>query len=163
MNSVIARIRKNGLESGSATLAITCVLAAQFFFTTQDMAIKWLSGDYALHQIILTRAAVGILFVLAFFVPLEGGYSGLRTRKLGLHLLRGFGIVIANLCFFTGLITLPLGEATAIFFVAPLLITALSVLLLGESVGASRWAAVVSGLVGVLIVLRPREDVFSPA
>ena len=127
------------------------------------MAIKWLSGDYALHQIILTRAAVGILFVLAFFVPLEGGYSGLRTRKLGLHLLRGFGIVVANLCFFTGLITLPLGEATAIFFVAPLLITALSVLLLGESVEASRWVAVVSGLAGVLIVLRPREDVFNPA
>ena len=127
------------------------------------MAIKWLSGDYALHQIILTRAVVGILFVLAFFVPLVGGFSGLRTRKLGLHLLRGFGIVIANLCFFTGLITLPLGEATAIFFVAPLLITALSVLLLGESVGASRWAAVMSGLAGVLIVLRPSGDVFNPA
>ena len=163
MNSVIARIRQNGFESGSTTVAIICVLAAQFFFTTQDMAIKWLSGDYALHQIILTRAVVGILFVLAFFVPLEGGYSGLRTRKLGLHLLRGFGIVVANLCFFTGLITLPLGEATAIFFVAPLLITALSVLLLGESVGASRWAAVMSGLAGVLIVLRPRGDVFNPA
>ena len=90
------------------------------------MAIKFISGDYALHQVMMTRSIVAILFTLLIFVPIDGGFKYLRTQRLGLHLLRGFGIVIANLCFFTALITMPLAEVVAIFFIAPLLITALS-------------------------------------
>ncbi len=78
---------------------------------------------------------------LSILVPLEGGYRNLRTKRLPLHLLRGLAVVIANMAFFTGLATLPLGEATANFFVAPLFITALSVPLLGERVGPRRWFA----------------------
>jgi len=127
------------------------------------MAIKWLSGDYPLHQIVLARATVAIVFTLAVFVPLEGGLRILRTKRLKLHLLRGLAVVIANMTFFTGLASLPLGEATAIFFVAPLLITALSVVLLGESVGPRRWVAVCIGLSGVVVMLRPGSDSFEAA
>jgi len=151
------------MEKNSQYLGIICITLAQVFFTTQDMAIKLISGNYALHQIILIRASVAILFTLLVIVPIDGGYKYLLSKRLGLHLLRGFGIVVANLCFFTSLVTLPLAEAVAIFFIGPLLITSLSVLLIGEKVGMQSWVAVFVGLIGVLIMLRPGFGVFNPA
>ncbi len=144
-------------------VGIACVIGATITFTTQDMAIKWLSGDYPLHEIIFFRAVVAITLTLAILVPLEGGYQNLRTKRLPLHLLRGLAVVIANMAFFTGLATLPLGEATAIFFIAPLLITLLSVPLLGERVGLRRWMAVLVGLGGVAVMLRPGSESFQLA
>ena len=151
---------RNLFANSPNLVGICCVIGAMISFTTQDSAIKWLSGSYPLHQIILTRASVALVLTLLIFVPLEGSYGHLRTRRLLLHVLRGLGIVVANFCFFTGLATLPLGEATAIFFVAPLLITVFSVLLLRERVAASRWGAVAIGLSGVIVVLRPGAEVF---
>ncbi len=142
--------------------SIFYVIIANICFTTQDMSIKLISGDYALHQIIFIRSVIAILFTLLVFVPIDGGFNYLLTKRLGLHLLRGFGIVIANLCFFTALVTVPLGEAVAIFFVAPLMITALSVFLIGEEVGLSSWIAVLVGLLGVIIILRPGFEGFNP-
>lgn len=136
-------------------LGIACVVGATITFTTQDMAIKWLSGGYPLHEIVFFRAVIAIMLTLAILVPLEGGFQNLRTKRLPLHLLRGLAVVVANMAFFTGLAAIPLGEATAIFFVAPLLITLLSVPLLGERVGLRRWLAVFVGLGGVVIMLRP--------
>ncbi len=151
------------LDNADRLWGMAAVVAAQFFFTTQDMMIKWLSGEYALHQIVLIRAVVGTLLILLVFLPLEGGISALRTQRLGMHLMRGFGIVIANLAYFTSLINIPLGEATAIFFIAPVLITALSVVMLGEKVGLYRWFAVLIGLIVVMIMIRPKGDVFNAA
>ena len=150
-------------KPASNLLGIVCVIAAVFAFTTQDMGIKWLSGDYALHQIVLFRAFVAMTLTLGILVPLEGGYRNLRTRRLPLHLARGLAIVVANMTFFTGLASLPLGEATALFFVAPLFITALSVLILGEKVGLRRWVAVLVGLSGVIVMLRPGDEIFRAA
>ena len=151
------------MEINSKLLGISCIILAHVFFTTQDMAIKFISGDYALHQVMMTRSIVAILFTLLIFVPIDGGFKFLRTQRLGLHLLRGFGIVIANLCFFTALISMPLAEVKAIFFIAPLLITALSVFLIGEKVGLRSWIAVLVGLLGVIIMLRPGSGFFNPA
>jgi len=144
-------------------LGIACVVGAGAAFTTNDMAIKWLSGDYALHQIILARSLIALFLTLAILVPWEGGYRNLLTRRWRLHLVRGGIVVIANMTFFLGLASLPLGEATAIFFVAPLLITALSAVILGEKVGPRRWGAVVVGLIGVLVMLRPGSAAFQTA
>ena len=144
-------------------LSIICIILAQACFTSLDMAIKFLSGDYALHQITLIRAIVAILFTLLVFVPIDGGYKYLLSKRLGLHLLRGFGIVVANLCFFTALVTIPLAEAVAIFFIAPLLITSLSVFLIGEKVGMRSWIAVFVGLLGVMVMFRPDLGVFNAA
>lgn len=139
------------------------IVIAHVLFTTSDMGIKMISGDYALHQIILTRSSVAILFTLLVFVPLEGGIKNLLTKQLTLHILRGFGIGIANLCFFSSLISLPLGEAMAIFFIAPVLISLLSVFILKEKGHLERWLAVVVGLIGVLLILRPSFEAFNPA
>ena len=139
------------------------IVIAHVLFTTSDMGIKMISGDYALHQIILTRSSVAILFTLLVFVPLEGGIKNLLTKQLTLHILRGFGIGIANLCFFSSLISLPLGEAMAIFFIAPVLISLLSVFILKEKGHLESWLAVLVGLIGVLLILRPSFEDFNPA
>ena len=151
------------MEINSKLLGISCIILAHVFFTTQDMTIKFINGDYALYQVMLIRSIVAMLFTLLIFVPIDGGFKYLRTQRLGLHLLRGFGIVIANLCFFTALISMPLAEVKAIFFIAPLLITALSVFLIGEKVGLRSWIAVLVGLLGVIIMLRPGSGFFNPA
>ena len=153
-------VSDQALTKTPGLLGILCVMGAVTAFTTQDTAVKWLSGDYPLHQIVFTRAVIALAVTLTLLVPLEGGYRILRTKRLPLHLLRGLAVVIANMAFFTGLVTLPLGEVTAIFFVAPLFITALSVLLLNERVGPRRWAAVGVGLLGVVVMLRPGGDTF---
>jgi drug/metabolite transporter (DMT)-like permease len=138
-------------------------LASVVAFSTNDMLIKFLSGDYPLHQIVLIRSLVGMGVVLGVILPLSGGIGSVRTKRLGLQLLRGFAVVLSNLFFFMALAAMPLAEAVAIFFVCPLLITIASVLFLGESVGPRRWGAVVLGLVGVGIVLRPGTEAFQMA
>ena len=147
----------------SKYLSIIYIILAQIFFTTLDMAVKFVSDDYALHQITLIRAIVSILFTLIILVPLDGGYKYLLSKRLGLHLMRGFGIVVANLCFFTALVTIPLAETTAIFFIAPLLITTLSVFLIGERVALRSWIAVFVGFLGVIVMFRPDLGFFNAA
>ncbi len=137
------------------------MLAGMALLSAQDAVIKWLSGDYPLHQIILGRATIAVVLTL-IMVRLEGGWSLLRSRRLGLHLARGLLLVVANISYFLALATMPLAEAIAIFFVAPLFITALSVPFLGERVGPRRWLAVLAGLCGVVVMLRPGEGAINP-
>jgi drug/metabolite transporter (DMT)-like permease len=137
--------------------------AAMVVFSMNDLLIKYLSGDYPLHQVMSVRAVVALVFLLALVVPLTGGWAQLRTRRPGLHAVRGGFVVMANLCFFLGLAALPLAEAVALSFLSPFLITVFSVVLLGERVGPRRWAAIAVGLVGVVLVLRPGGEAFQPA
>ncbi len=139
---------------------VFCALGAWLMFSLNDIGIKYLAADYALHQIVLIRALTGMAFTLAVFVPLEGGINVLKTKRPVMHLVRGFCVVCANLAFFTGLATISLPEASAIFFIAPLIITALSAIFLHEPVGPRRWFAVLVGFVGVLVMLRPGSEAF---
>jgi drug/metabolite transporter (DMT)-like permease len=100
--------------------------------------------------------------MICLVLPFQGGFAALRTSRLGTHLLRAFCVVASNLFYFLGLAALPLADAVAVFFVAPLMITALSVLLLGEHVGPRRWAAVAIGFCGTLIIIRPGFQEFNP-
>ena len=150
-----------GLMNARAT-GILCVLGAAGLFTFNDVIIKYLSGDYALHQVILIRSSIAMTLLLAVFVPLQGGYNILHTRRLGAHVIRGLFVVITNMSFFSALAAMPLADAVAISFISPVLITAFSVVFLGEAVGPRRWFAVVAGLLGVLIILRPGTTAFQP-
>ena len=152
---MIRTLRSNPalLGSFSACVAVLC-------FSVNDVVIKFLSGDYALHQIVLLRALIGIPVLLVVFLPLAGGWEALRTRRLPWHIARGACVVLANMAFFLGLAALPLAEGVAIFFISPLLITLLSMVFLRETVGPWRWMAIGVGLVGVLIVLRPGTEAF---
>lgn len=144
-------------------IGISSALGASFFFSFNDMAIKFLSGDYALHQVVLIRSLIGMVVLMAVIVPLEGGFGILRTKRLGLHIFRGMCVVVANMTFFLGLAALPLADAVAIFFISPLVITVFSVIFLGETVGPHRWIAVGMGLAGVIIMMRPGSDTFQLA
>ncbi|WP_170533821.1 DMT family transporter [Ruegeria atlantica] len=138
------------------TAGIVFVLIGILAISINDMLIKFLSGGYPLHQMVFTRSLIGIGFSFAL-VQMEGGWRILKTDQPGLHLVRGLLIVIANLTFFTALAVMPLAEATAVFFVAPLMITLLSIPLLGEKVGPMRIGAVLVGFLGVVIMTRPWE------
>jgi len=143
-----------------AGLGILFVLMGVFSISINDLLIKQLSGGYPLHQIVFVRSGIGILFGL-IIVQYEGGWSILRTRHPWLHGVRGLLIVIANTAFFLALAVLPLADATALFFAAPLFITLLSIPVLGEKVGPLRLSAVAVGFAGVVIMQRPWADAAS--
>lgn len=140
-----------------ANLAILSVLIGVLCISVNDLLIKALSGGYPLHQLIFARSALGLLLTL-IVVQFEGGFAILRTQRPWLHALRGLLIVAANMAFFLALAVLPLADATALFFAAPLFITVLSIFVLGEKVGPLRMGAVVVGFVGVVIMQRPWVD-----
>lgn len=142
-------------------LGIAAAVAAIVALSMQDALIKSISGDYPLHQVILVRASVALV-IIAAIVRWEGGIAVLKSEQPALQVIRGLLIVAANTFFFLGLAALPLAEAVAIFFVAPVLITALAAPMLGEQIGAYRWSAVCIGFLGVLVIMRPGSEAFRP-
>ncbi len=136
------------------TVGIAFIVVGILTISVNDMLIKLLSGGYPLHQMVFTRSLIGMCFTLVL-VQIEGGWRSLRTDQPGLHFLRAATLVLANLCFFSALAALTLAEATAIFFIGPLLITLLGVPILGEKLGPLRLGAVLVGFVGVIIMTRP--------
>ena len=149
-----------------ALLGILLALAGSLVLSVNDMAVKALSGDYPLHQVVLTRSAIGMAVVLGLLAWSRGPraiLSGVATGRPGLHALRVLCVLGSNIGYSLGLAALPLADGVALFFIAPLLITALSVPLLGERVGPRRWAAVGAGLLGVVVMMRPGEGALQPA
>lgn len=150
--------------SSRATLTgILLAIGGSAMLSVNDVAIKFLSGDYALHQVILIRAAVGMIFLLGLMQLSGTGFRQILTRRGWDHLIRVGFVMVSNVCYFLGLAALPLADAVAIAFVSPLLVTVLSVIVLGEAVGPRRWAAVAVGMLGVLVMLRPGAGVIQPA
>ena len=138
-------------------LGIVFIILGMGCISINDMVIKQLSGDYPLHQMVFVRSAIGIVFSLVI-LQVEGGFRLLRTDRVWLHLLRGLCIVAANMAFFAALAVIPLADATALFFVAPLFITLLAIPVLGEPVGPPRLVAIVVGLAGVGMMMAPGVD-----
>lgn len=137
--------------------AALAMLGAVAMFAVMDAFLKLLAPHYPLLQIATLRGLASLPLVLLWALATVGGRGLLRVRW-SLHLLRGVLAVVMIALFAFGLRSLPLSTAYSLFFVAPLAITALSVPLLGEQVGARRWAAIMVGLAGVLVVLRPSSD-----
>jgi drug/metabolite transporter (DMT)-like permease len=131
--------------------------------SVNDLAIKALSGSYALHQVILIRAFVGMAIVLGVIWFSKTGFRQLRTRRPLDHLFRVSIVMVSNVTYFVGLSLMPLADAVATAFVAPLLVTLMSAVILREQVGPRRWAAVAVGMVGVVIMTRPGAGVIQPA
>lgn len=130
------------------------MLCAVAVFALMDACLKQLSSHYPPFQVAALRGASSLPFVLAWAL-LRGGVQPLLRVRWPLHLLRGVLGIMMMASFVYGVHRLPLSTAYSIFFVAPLLITALSVPILGERVGPRRWTAIGIGLIGVLVVLRP--------
>lgn len=142
---------------------ILFALGGGLILSVNDLAIKSLSGAYALHQVILIRAFIGIALVLGVMWVSARGLQQVRTRRIGAHCLRVSIVMVSNITYFVGLSLMPLADAVAVAFVSPLFVTLMSAVILGETVGPRRWAAVAVGLVGVVILTRPGEGVIQPA
>ena len=145
-----------------ATVGALCALGASAAFSLNDLAIKALSGGYPLHQITLIRAVLALIVTLGVVMPLTGGWHQMRTARPALHLVRSGFIVASNLFFYAAVAAIPLADATAIFFVSPLLLAIFAMVFLGERVGPWRWGAIVAGLVGVALIIRPGSEAFAP-
>ena len=137
--------------------AVAMMLLAVATFSLMDAGLKQLSTHYPAFQVAALRGAASLPFVLVWALS-TGGVRPLLRVRWPLHLLRGAMGVAMMASFVYALRTLPLSTAYSIFFVAPLLVTALSVPILGERVGPRRWTAIAIGLIGTLVLLRPTGE-----
>jgi drug/metabolite transporter (DMT)-like permease len=145
----------------SIMAAVAFAVVAFALYTGQDTTVKLLSGRYDTFQIAFLNAlfALGPMSVLV----MKGGLGQLRTRLPWLHALRGLCSIISVPLTFYAFSRMAIADAYALLFSTPLLITALSVPLLRETVGWRRWSAVLVGFVGVLLMLRPGAGVLQAA
>lgn len=141
---------------------IVLAIIAIFLISIQDILVKLLSGtDVPLHQLLVIRYVLALI-MFGWLVVFISSYDGLKTKHLGKHMMRGVLAFLSGVCYYLALSVLPVAETVAIFFSAPLFVTVLSVVLLGDHVGINRWAATIVGFIGVLIMVRPGGDVFNP-
>ena len=133
------------------------MLVSVALFALMDAGLKTLSAHYPPFQVAAMRGLSSLPLVLGWALASAGAGALLRVRW-PLHLVRGVLGIVMMASFVYALKRLPLSTAYSIFFVAPLLITALSVPILGEHVGPRRWTAIAVGLLGVLVVLRPTGE-----
>ncbi|MEA2755386.1 MAG: hypothetical protein QOJ54_1675 [Aliidongia sp.] len=153
--------RRVGPRADDPLGGILLLLLAVLTFSCSDATAKYLSTELPVIEIIWLRYLVFALVLVPS--ALRSGVGVLRSTRPGLQLLRGMGMLVSSLFFISCLPVLPLADATAIGFVSPLFITALSIPVLGERVGMRRWAAIVVGLIGVVVVIRPGTSAFQPA
>jgi S-adenosylmethionine uptake transporter len=133
---------------------IAFALIAFSIFSCADAGVKWLTERYSVFQIIFV-SNLFTLIPVALLIRHEGGLHKLRPRHPWLVGLRSILLAIDMVLVFYAFVELPLADAYALIFAVPMVVTALSVPILGEKVGWRRWSAVVVGFIGVLIVLRP--------
>ena len=142
------------MQAESVQKASFYVFLGMLCISINDLFVKQFSKNYPLHEIIFIRSLIAILFTL-LLVKSEGGLKILKTQQPIQHALRAVAIFLCNMIFFSAIATLPLATATALFFVAPIFITLLSIPLLGEKVGIRRLLAVITGFLGVFIMMKP--------
>jgi drug/metabolite transporter (DMT)-like permease len=135
-------------------------IAAQFCCFTavsaNDIVLKMLVAEVPSWQLMASRSGIGLIFLMPFVVwHLSRGTARIATRRIGGHLLRACFSAISVFSYFEALRDLDLPVATAILFVTPFFVVALSGLFLREHVPPNRWIAVVVGFVGALIIIRP--------
>lgn len=147
----------HGTLHRSPRKAILFAIAAVFCLVILDMLVKWLTATYAIPQIIFLRYIGGMALALGVAWN-SGGFGQFRTRRLPDHVVRAVFNLITMLLFYYALKVLPLADAVAISFAAPLFMTLLSMVLLRERVGIYRWSALIFGMIGVIIILRPGHE-----
>lgn len=143
---------------------IAFILVAMFTFATQDAITKVLAQDLAVAQIVMVRYWLFAAFATVLIHNRPGGLpQAIRARRPWLQILRSALMAVEIGIFAWVLTQVPLSTAQTIFAACPLIVTALSPVMLGERVGKRRWLAVVAGFFGVLIILRPGSLVFGLA
>jgi drug/metabolite transporter (DMT)-like permease len=147
-------------STNKSILGVSSLILSVLIFSLQDIAVKWIGGNYPVMEIVIFRTIVSLPFTLLFYR--YEGHRGLPTTKRHkLEYIRGLFLFLSFTTYFMGLAALPLAEVSSIRNSAPLMITFLSVVLLGEKVGPRRWLALTVGFIGVLLIVRPGSVTFN--
>ena len=145
-------------------LGISLMLGAYFCYTVIDSCAKLMTqAGLPTMEVVFVRYAGQFILVLAFFLPQRGLRTLATTRNLTVEVARGLCLLGSTIANFLALVYLPLTVTSAISFTMPLILCALSIPLLGETVGWRRWAAIGVGFLGVLVIVQPGTEAFHPA
>ncbi len=147
----------------NARLGIAYMIATSLIFSAQDGISRHLSETYNVFVVNMLRYWFFAIFVLVLAQSRQGGIAKVaRTDQLWLHALRGLLLIVETLMVIWAFTKIGLAESHAIFAAYPLIAAAYSVPILGEKVGWRRWLAIGFGFLGVLVILQPGLQVFSP-
>ena len=152
-------IQKPPARQERIPLAIFYMVAAGAIFSFSSAASKWLVATYPPGEVLFSRVFISLLLFAAFALPTEG-LAVFYTRRPGAHMLRSMSQFTSQTLLLIAFSMMPLASATAINFSAPLFATLASMFFLKETVGRARWAALVIGFLGVLIVTSPGSEAF---
>ena len=136
-------------------LGISAIVLGTICFSVNDISVKLFSSEIPLNQLMFFRAIFAISILLFVILPFYGGFKYLNTSNPVFHIFRGLAVVGANTFFFISIAELSLAEATAIFFIAPILITIFAMFFLQEKVGIRRGLACFIGFLGMLFIIKP--------
>ena len=140
---------------------ILFICAAVFLFASSDALSKYLTNFYPVVMVLWVRYVVHVALMLAVIRP-PSLKTLITTQNRKLQIIRGLCMANTNLMFISALHYIPLAEGTAIVYLSPLIVTALSVPLLGERIAKTQWIAVAIGFIGVLFIVRPGGSIFHP-
>ena len=144
----------------AALRGILLMVSAIGFFVSMDTIAKYLSQWYPVPGIVWARYAINLAMLLAWLAA-RGELGRLRTARPGIQLARGALLASATFLYFTSLRVQPLADAAAIGFVLPLFVAVLAVPMLGERLDLPRGMAILAGLAGALLIVRPGSNIFT--
>ena len=146
----------------SSLKGILCMLGGALALTINDAMAKYLTQSYPVGQVMALRG-LSILILLIVFLFFINNLKALKINSWRSHFLRAGTMTGSTVFFVTGLSFLPLADAIAIAFIAPVLTTILGIVVLKETVSWQRWTAIIIGFCGVLIIVQPTSDAFKLA
>lgn len=147
-------------KTSSNVKGVSYLMLAMLILSLQGIAVKWIGGDYSIMEIVMFRSFVALPITIILY-RLEGKRGLPTTQQHMTEYIRGVFLFLSYTTAFMGLAALPLAEVAAIRNAGPLVITLLSVLMLGEKVGPRRWFALAIGFIGVLLIVRPGTASFN--
>lgn len=155
--------RQTGLHAAAppdgTVRGIACMVLSGALLTGNDAAMKSVSNDIPLGEILFMRGGMAFL-LLVLAASVCGRLRDLRVTQYRAQAARALLMIAGTFLFIGGLRQMPLADAVAVAFIGPVLVTALAPTLLGEHVGWRRWLAVLTGFAGVVLMLRPGEGSF---
>ena len=147
----IGRVLSGAVEGNSR--AVLLMVIGTVFFSSMHALIRYMSADLHAFELAFFRNLFGVLVVLPWL--LRSGLAPLKTKRLGLHSVRGLLNGVGMLMFFYAVSITPLADVIALSFTAPIFATVLAIVFLGEIVGTRRWAAIFIAFLGTMVILRP--------
>jgi drug/metabolite transporter (DMT)-like permease len=142
--------------------AVLLIVVSVAFFSVTEATAKYLTASYPILLLVWTRYAMQAAMLAVWFGP-RMGLGLVRAPRMKLQVIRAGVLIVSSICFFNALAGLPLADATAIVYCAPVLVVLIAVVFLKERMTPMRWAFVVTGFVGMLLIVRPGASIFHGA